>query len=271
MPAHVAQARDGIRKVAEAHRAYRREIPALDGQGHPDRPRRVELLVRAQRVRRARHALLPAGRPRDRGGAPRALPQQRHLLHGQLRPDRERDRRDQDDEDRGRAGDDRPRAGALPAPLRDAAGAGDGRRAAARRGGGVDRRPRDADGRDRQPDARGARARCSTCAAPGSRGRRAASCSTGADPLAHNAPGRPARRRRPARPRSTEAPARRSRRRPALSVSLYVLPRPNAERLAPVKLLTVPSMRYAEREAKARVDASRDCVNLLLAHDVEDD
>jgi alpha-L-arabinofuranosidase len=29
VPAHVAQAVDGIRKVAEAHRAYRREIPAL--------------------------------------------------------------------------------------------------------------------------------------------------------------------------------------------------------------------------------------------------
>jgi alpha-N-arabinofuranosidase len=32
VPAHVAQARDGIRKVAEAHRAYRREIPALEGR-----------------------------------------------------------------------------------------------------------------------------------------------------------------------------------------------------------------------------------------------
>ena len=47
VPAHVAQARDGIRKVAEDHRAYRRDIPALEGQGHPDRARRVELLVRA--------------------------------------------------------------------------------------------------------------------------------------------------------------------------------------------------------------------------------
>jgi alpha-N-arabinofuranosidase len=32
VPAHVAQARDGIRRVAEAHRAYRREIPALAGR-----------------------------------------------------------------------------------------------------------------------------------------------------------------------------------------------------------------------------------------------
>jgi alpha-N-arabinofuranosidase len=32
VPAHVAQARDGIRKVADAHRAYRREIPALAGR-----------------------------------------------------------------------------------------------------------------------------------------------------------------------------------------------------------------------------------------------
>ncbi len=32
VPAHVAQARDGIRKVAEAHRAYRREIKALAGK-----------------------------------------------------------------------------------------------------------------------------------------------------------------------------------------------------------------------------------------------
>ena len=32
VPAHVAQARDGIRKVAEAHRAYRREIKALAGR-----------------------------------------------------------------------------------------------------------------------------------------------------------------------------------------------------------------------------------------------
>jgi len=32
VPAHVAQARDGIKKVADAHRAYRREIPALAGR-----------------------------------------------------------------------------------------------------------------------------------------------------------------------------------------------------------------------------------------------
>jgi alpha-N-arabinofuranosidase len=32
VPAHVAQAVDGIRKVAEAHRAYGREIPALKGK-----------------------------------------------------------------------------------------------------------------------------------------------------------------------------------------------------------------------------------------------
>jgi alpha-N-arabinofuranosidase len=32
VPAHVAQARDGIRKVADAHRAYRREIKALAGR-----------------------------------------------------------------------------------------------------------------------------------------------------------------------------------------------------------------------------------------------
>jgi alpha-N-arabinofuranosidase len=32
VPAHVAQAKDGIRKVAEAHREYRREIPALRGK-----------------------------------------------------------------------------------------------------------------------------------------------------------------------------------------------------------------------------------------------
>jgi alpha-N-arabinofuranosidase len=33
VPAHVAQAVDGIRKVAEAHRAYDRDIPALKGKG----------------------------------------------------------------------------------------------------------------------------------------------------------------------------------------------------------------------------------------------
>ncbi len=32
VPAHVAQAVEGIRKVAEAHRAYRRDIPALKGK-----------------------------------------------------------------------------------------------------------------------------------------------------------------------------------------------------------------------------------------------
>jgi alpha-N-arabinofuranosidase len=32
VPAHVAQARDGIKKVADAHRAYRREISALAGR-----------------------------------------------------------------------------------------------------------------------------------------------------------------------------------------------------------------------------------------------
>ena len=46
VPAHVAQARDGIRQVAEAHRAYRREHQGARGQGRPDRARRVELLVR---------------------------------------------------------------------------------------------------------------------------------------------------------------------------------------------------------------------------------
>ena len=44
-----------------------------------------------------------------------------------------------------------PRAGPLPAPLRDAAGEGGGRARAARRGGGVDGRPLRPDGGGRQP------------------------------------------------------------------------------------------------------------------------
>ena len=79
------------------------------GQGHPHRPRRVELLVRPQRIRRAGHAVLPPGRAGRRRRPPRDVPQQRPLLHGELRPDRQRHRRHQDHGDRGRAGDDGPR------------------------------------------------------------------------------------------------------------------------------------------------------------------
>ena len=89
-----------IRRVAEAHRAYRREIAALAGKDIRIALDEWNYWYGAERVRRARHALLPAGRPRDRRRPPRALPQQRPLRHGQLRADRQRDRRDQDHEDR---------------------------------------------------------------------------------------------------------------------------------------------------------------------------
>ena len=95
--------RGSIQRIADAHRHYRQTIPALAGQGHPHRARRVELLVRAARLRRARHALLPQGRAGHRGRPARVLPPERHHLHGQLRADGQRDRRDQDHEDRGRA------------------------------------------------------------------------------------------------------------------------------------------------------------------------
>ena len=53
-----------------AHRRGPPEVPGRDpvaqSEGGPGRPRRVELLVRAARLRRARHAVLPRGRPRRR-------------------------------------------------------------------------------------------------------------------------------------------------------------------------------------------------------------
>ena len=120
VPAHVAQAVDGIRKVAEAHRAYRRDVATLKGKD----------------VRIALDEWNYWYGPNEYGelgtryflqdglgiaaGLHELFREQRPLLHGELRPDRQRDRRDQDHGHRGGDGGDWPRARPLPAALRHA-------------------------------------------------------------------------------------------------------------------------------------------------------
>ena len=175
VPAHVAQARDGIRKVAEAHRAYRREIPALAG-----RDIRIALdewnywygpneygelgtryfLQDGLGIAAGLHELI-----RNSDIFVMANYAQTVNVIGAIKTT----------PNGSRAGDDRPGPGALPAPVRDAAGPGDGGRAAARRRRGVDRRPARADDRDREPDGRGAHARPRPARGPAQRSARAAS------------------------------------------------------------------------------------------------
>ena len=127
VPAHVEQPVEAIRKIAEAHRAYRRDLPSLKGKD-------IRLALDEWNYWYGPNEYGELGTRyflQDGLGAAAALheivPQQRPLLHGQLRPDRERDRRDQDDAYGGRDGDDRPRAAALSRALRHDARGGRGR------------------------------------------------------------------------------------------------------------------------------------------------
>ncbi|MCK7541239.1 MAG: hypothetical protein MZV63_65310 [Marinilabiliales bacterium] len=153
---HVNQAPAEIRRIAEAHRNYRADHPDAQDEGGPGRPRRVELLVRAPRLRRARDAVLPRGRARHRRRAQRIRPPERRLLHGQLRPDGQRHRGHQDVEDGGRARHDGRHPGALPQAFRDDSRRGRRSARAARRHGLLEGRGEERpDARDRQSDEKG--------------------------------------------------------------------------------------------------------------------
>ena len=122
-----------------------RSDPGAQREKYSSGARRVELLVRAAYLRGAGDAIFPQGRARGRGRIARIFQAERYFLHGQLRPDRERHRRDQDVEDGGYVRFDRRCAGALPKSLWDDSGQGDGRAGAARRRGGLDRGKKDPD------------------------------------------------------------------------------------------------------------------------------
>ena len=91
------------------------------GEGHPHRVGRVELLVRAFHVWRIRHAVSSERRPGHRRGAERVRSAKRHVLHGQLCSIGERAGLHQDHANGGRAGHDWPGAGALSEAFRHAA------------------------------------------------------------------------------------------------------------------------------------------------------
>ena len=121
---HTGQIAAVIRDVAECTPRIPQDHRVAGRQRHPHCDGRMELLVRSERIWRAGHALLPPGRPGHCDRPARILPQQRHLFHGQLRADRQRDRRDQDDEDGSRIRDDRTRAEAVPRAIRRDTGSG---------------------------------------------------------------------------------------------------------------------------------------------------
>ena len=61
--AHMQQVPDHIKRIADAHREFRKTVPSLQGKGHWGGDGRMELLVRPARLWRTRHALFPGGRP----------------------------------------------------------------------------------------------------------------------------------------------------------------------------------------------------------------
>ena len=159
LPGHVAQVPRHIKRIADAHRRYRRDDSGAGREEHPHRARRVELLVRAASLRRARDAVLPQRRAWHRGRHPRILAPGRRHLHGQLRADGERDWRDQDHEDRRRLRHDGPRAEAVPSAFRPGAGHDHRRARAIGCRGGMARRQVGPHPRHRQSDLRTAGAR----------------------------------------------------------------------------------------------------------------
>ena len=115
---HVAQLADKIRE--HCRRASEAAGVAAESR-RPNRPHRhgrMELLVPALRVRRTGLRLRTARRAGRRRRPARVLPQQRHHPDGPLRPDGQRDRLHQDDEDRRVSFDDGPAADALSQAVR---------------------------------------------------------------------------------------------------------------------------------------------------------
>ena len=190
VPAHVAQAVEGIRKVAEAHRAYRRDIPALKGKDI-----RIALdewnywygpneygelgtryfLQDGLGIAAGLHELF-----RNSDLYFMANYAQTVNVIGAIKttPDRRGD------------GGDGPRPGPVPAPLRDAAGEGRGRARAARRGGGVDGRPLRPD-RGRRQSHRGAAPAAARRLRGRGRGEGTTARPGGARPPLPQRPGRP--------------------------------------------------------------------------------
>jgi hypothetical protein len=161
VPAHVEQAVVAIRKIADAHRAYRRELPSLKGKD----------------IRIALDEWNYWYGPNEYGELGT-----RYFLQDGLGA-----AGDQDDADRGGDGDDRPRPAALLRALRHDADRGRGRPPAAGRGGCAQRgRPR------AHPRRRQSHRRDTPIAAEGRRrgARRLQKwVITGKDRWAHNRPG----------------------------------------------------------------------------------
>ena len=153
---HVNQAPAEIRRIAEAHRKYRATIPTL-------KAKEVPVALDEWNYWYGPHVYGELGTQYfledalgDRRRPQRVRPADRHLLHGQLRPDGQRHRGHQDLEDGGRPRLDGRHPGALPEALRDDPGRGRRRARAARRHGLLEGRgEKRPDAVDRQSDEAG--------------------------------------------------------------------------------------------------------------------
>ena len=112
---------DNVRRIAEAHRRYRKRFESLDGQDIRIALDEWNYWYGPRASVRSARRYLSQGCPGDRRRAERVFPAKRHRLHGQLRPDGQRDRLHQDQQDRGRVGDHGAGVEALPPPFRHAA------------------------------------------------------------------------------------------------------------------------------------------------------
>ncbi len=119
IPAHVKQIPDNVKKIADAHREFRKEIPSLKGKD-------IRVSLDEWNYWYGPHVFgelgvrySPQGRPRHRRRVARIFPRQRHPLHGLLRPDRQRDWLHQDHEDPRRFRFHRSAADALSPRIRD--------------------------------------------------------------------------------------------------------------------------------------------------------
>ena len=150
--AHVRQIPDNIRRIATAHRQYRKQLDSLKGKDIRIAMDEWNYWYGPDLYGEIGCPYSLEGRPGHRRRFARIRPAERHRLHGQLRPDGQRDRLHQDQQDGGVLRHDRPGAEALPQALRRDARRGRGARAAGR-GGRLDRRSQGADDRHRQSDA----------------------------------------------------------------------------------------------------------------------
>ncbi len=153
---HVALVPRQIKRIAGAHRTYRQTLPTLAGKD-------IRIALDEWNYWYGPHLYGELGTQyflRDAlgivAGLHEYLAPERHRLHGELRADGERHRRDQDEQTGRRPRLDRRRPRALPQALRDDSRRNRGRAGTAGRGRRVAREWQGADDIDRQPDPAGA-------------------------------------------------------------------------------------------------------------------